>query len=211
MATASQRIAVIGSGISGLTAAHLLSQKHDVRVFEKNNYIGGHTHTVPVTLENETGRINYSVDTGFIVCNDRNYPNFLKFMEKLNVAVQPTEMSFSVKNTELNLEYNGYNLNTLFAQRRNLLRPRFIQFVRDILKFNRAAKQRLEQDEFDTTTLDEFLAELRLCPMLRENYLLPMVAAIWSCSVKQAGEFPLAFFLKFFLNHGLLDVQNRPQ
>jgi predicted NAD/FAD-binding protein len=211
MMTTSQQIAVIGSGISGLTAAHLLSQEHEVSVFEANDYIGGHTHTVPVTLETESGETSHCVDTGFIVCNDRNYPSFLKFMKKLGVAIQPTEMSFSVKNPAINLEYNGHNLNTLFAQRSNLLRPRFIRFVRDILYFNKTAKQRLEQGNSTNITLNEFLAELNLGSLLRDNYLLPMVAAIWSCSVRQAGEVPLAFFLRFFLNHGLLDVKDRPQ
>jgi len=144
MATSPQQISVIDSGIAGLTAANLLSQEHEVRVFEASDYLGGHAHTVPVNLETETGEISHWVDTGFIVCNDRNYPNFLKFMNKLNVAIQPTEMSFSVKNPALNLEYNGHNLNTLFPQRRNFLRPRFIRFVRDILYFNKTAKQRLE-------------------------------------------------------------------
>jgi predicted NAD/FAD-binding protein len=126
----------VGSGIAGLTAAHLLARKHDVSVFEANDYIGGHTHTVPVEMEGE----QYEIDTGFIVCNDRNYPNFLKFMDQLGVSLQPTEMSFSVRNDSENLEYNGHNLNTLFAQRKNLLRPRFIRLVSDILSFNKASK-----------------------------------------------------------------------
>lgn len=209
-----QNLAIIGSGIAGLTAAHVLSRRHRVTVFEANDYIGGHTHTVPVSLDQAGQTRDYQVDTGFIVCNDRNYPNFLRLLQKLNVAIQPTEMSFSVLNPALGLEYNGHNLDTLFAQRRNLLSPRFLRFVRDILRFNKAAKQQL--DSLSTTadepvTLDRFLAGLGLSPMLRDNYLLPMVAAIWSCSVRQAGEFPLDFFLRFFLNHGLLDIKNRPQ
>ena len=131
-----QRIAIIGSGISGLTCAYLLSREHDITVFEANSYIGGHTHTVPV----ETTCGSYEIDTGFIVCNDRNYPNFLSFMAKLGVALQATEMSFSVRNDAENLEYNGHNLNTLFAQRTNLVRPKFIRLVTDILKFNKASK-----------------------------------------------------------------------
>lgn len=202
-----QRIAIIGSGISGLTAAHLLHRNNEVTVFEAEDYIGGHTHTVPVESNGRT----VMVDTGFIVCNDRNYPNFLRFMDKLGVELQPTEMSFSVRNDAAALEYNGHNLNTLFCQRRNLLRPSFIRFVRDILAFNKLAKQALAEDRVGDQTLDEFLATAGLGQMLRDNYLLPMVAAIWSCSVKQAGGFPLRFFLQFFLNHGLLDVRNRPQ
>lgn len=202
-----QRIAIIGSGIAGLTTAYLLNRKHDISLFEANDYIGGHTHTVPVS----TAAGEFEIDTGFIVCNDRNYPNFLQFMDQLGVELQPTQMSFSVRNDALDVEYNGHNLNSLFAQRRNLLRPRFLGFVRDILRFNEAAKQALADDRVGDTTLAEFLASLRLGPMLRDNYLLPMVAAIWSCSVRQAGDFPLQFFLQFFLNHGLLDIRNRPQ
>ena len=203
----SQRIAIVGSGIAGLTAAHLLARKHDVSVFEANDYIGGHTHTVPVEMAGE----QYEIDTGFIVCNDRNYPNFLKFMDQLNVSLHPTEMSFSVRNDSENLEYNGHSLNTLFAQRKNLLRPRFIRLVSDILSFNKASKAAIAQQQIEDITLDEFLAQQNLGDRLRLNYLLPMVAAIWSCSVEQAGQFPLAFFLRFFLNHGLLDIKNRPQ
>ena len=203
----SQRIAIVGSGIAGLTAAHLLARKHDVSVFEANDYIGGHTHTVPVEMAGE----RYEIDTGFIVCNDRNYPDFLKFMDQLGVSLQPTEMSFSVRNDSENLEYNGHNLNTLFAQRINLMRPHFIRLVSDILSFNKASKAAIARQQIEDITLDEFLAQQNLSDSLRLNYLLPMVAAIWSCSVEQAGQFPLAFFLRFFLNHGLLDIKNRPQ
>ncbi len=203
----SRKIAIIGSGISGLTCAHLLQHKHDVTVFESNDYIGGHTHTVPVQVDGES----FMIDTGFIVCNDRNYPNFLALMTKLGVAVKPTEMSFSVRNPVLNLEYNGHNLNTLFSQRLNLFRPSFHRLVKDILKFNEVSKAALAAGEIDEISLDEFVAQHNLSRQFRENYLLPMVAAIWSCSLTQAGEFPLAFFLRFFLNHGLLDIKNRPQ
>jgi predicted NAD/FAD-binding protein len=206
-----KNIAIIGSGISGLTTAYLLSREHRVTVFEANDYIGGHTHTVPVALDQGTGLQHYEVDTGFIVCNDRNYPNFLNLLNQLDVALKPTEMSFSVKNPLLDLEYNGHNLDTLFAQRSNIFNPRFLRFVLEILRFNKAAKAHVESPDARALTLDAFLSDLRLSPMLRDNYLLPMVAAIWSCSVKQAGEFPLDFFLRFFLNHGLLDVKNRPQ
>jgi uncharacterized protein len=202
-----QRIAIIGSGISGLTTAHLLARDYNITVFEANDYIGGHTHTVPVQLDGQ----EYQIDTGFIVCNDRNYPHFLQFMQQLGVALRPTEMSFSVRNNALNLEFNGHNLNTLFSQRRNFLRPSFYRLVGDILKFNKTAKATIEAGQVAAITLDEFVATQHLSKQFRDNYLLPMVAAIWSCSVRQAGEFPLAFFLRFFLNHGLLDIKNRPQ
>lgn len=202
-----QRIAVIGSGISGLTAAYLLSGQHDVTLFEANDYIGGHTHTVPVEMD---GEIHF-VDTGFIVCNDRNYPNFLKLMDQIGIKLQDTEMSFSVTNKSLNLEYNGHNIHTLFAQKRNLLRPSFYVLLNDILRFNKAAKALLAEGNVSGHTLNGFLISMRLSNLFRDNYLLPMVAAIWSCSVKQAGEFPLKLLLRFFHNHGLLDINNRPQ
>jgi len=201
-----QKIAIVGSGISGLTSAYLLHEKHDITVFEANDYIGGHTHTIPVS--NADGEL--AVDTGFIVCNDRNYPNFLKFMSKLGVKLLPSEMSFSVKNPSLGLEYNGHNLNTLFSQRRNLLNPRFLGFVRNILKFNELAKLEHQRGAADIS-LQAFLNQHKFDSYFSDNYLLPMVGAIWSCSVNQAGHFPLRFFLRFFLNHGLLDVRNRPQ
>lgn len=204
---APQKIAIVGTGIAGLTAAHLLGRKHDITVYEANDYIGGHTHTVPVAIDDSS----FMIDTGFIVCNDRNYPNFLKLMDQLGVAVKPTEMSFSVRNNGLNLEYNGHNLNTLFAQRLNLVRPSFYRLVRDILRFNKASKATLAVAGNQNITLDEFIDTLDLSQQFRENYVLPMVAAIWSCSVKQAGQFPLAFFLRFFQHHGLLDIKNRPQ
>ena len=202
-----QRIAIIGSGISGLTTAYLLHKSHEITLFEANDYIGGHTHTVKVAQ----GEQSYDIDTGFIVCNDRNYPNFLKLMDKLNIAMQPTEMSFSVRNNPLGLEYNGHNLNTLFSQRRNLLRPKFYRLIRDILYFNEAAKKAIEEGVAENITLDTFVNQQSLSDIFKNNYLLPMAAAIWSCSMEQAGEFPLHFFLKFFLNHGLLDIKNRPQ
>ena len=202
-----QRIAIIGSGISGLTTAYLLHKSYEITLFEANDYIGGHTHTVKVAQ----GEQSYDIDTGFIVCNDRNYPNFLKLMDKLNIAMQPTEMSFSVRNNPLGLEYNGHNINTLFSQRRNLLRPKFYRLIRDILYFNKAAKKAIEEGVAENITLDTFVNQQSLSDIFKNNYLLPMAAAIWSCSLEQAGEFPLYFFLKFFLNHGLLDIKNRPQ
>jgi hypothetical protein len=204
---AGQRIAVIGSGISGLTSAYLLSQKHDVTLFEANDYIGGHTHTVPVEMDGVT----HMVDTGFIVCNNRNYPNFLKLMARLGIELQPTEMSFSVTNPALDLEYNGHSLNSLFAQRLNLLRPSFYRLLSDIMRFNKAAKALLAEDAETEGSLNEYLESMKFGALFRDNYLLPMVAAIWSCSIRQAGEFPLKLLLRFFNNHGLLDISGRPQ
>lgn len=201
-----QNIAIVGTGISGLTTAYLLHKQHRVTLFEANDYIGGHTHTIDVSTRD--GEL--AVDTGFIVCNDRNYPNFLQFMSKLGVQLRATEMSFSVKNPAIGLEYNGHNLNTLFSQRRNLFNPRFLGFVKSILNFNKAARE-VSEAESGGITLNQYLEAQGFSDYFRNNYLLPMVAAIWSCSLQQAGEFPLQFFLQFFRNHGLLDIRNRPQ
>lgn len=202
------KIAVVGSGISGLAAAHLLSAKHDVQVFEKNDYIGGHTATVEV----EVGGKAYAVDTGFIVFNDKTYPLFRRLMRELQVPWRDTEMSFSVMDKAQGLEYNGHNLNTLFAQRRNLFKPSFWRLIRGILAFNREAKAALARGEdLDHVTLGEFLQRHHLPQAVIDQYLLPMVAAIWSASLAEAEAFPLGFFLRFFENHGLLNVADRPQ
>lgn len=203
------KIAVIGSGIAGLTAAHLLSRQHVVEVFEKASHIGGHTATIPV----ETSAGTQGIDTGFIVFNDRTYPRFRQLLRELGVSWQDTEMSFSVQNPRTGLEYNGHNLRTLFAQKRNLFRPSFYRLLREIVRFNNTAKARLDQAgaELDTLTLSDFVAAEGFSTDLQENYLYPMCAAIWSASLAEASEFPLGFFLRFFLHHGLLDLKNRPQ
>ncbi|TCS37111.1 NAD(P)/FAD-dependent oxidoreductase [Reinekea marinisedimentorum] len=203
-----KNIAVIGSGISGLTAAYLLSKKHRVSVFEKNDYIGGHTATVEV---DDNGK-PLSVDTGFIVFNDRTYPLFLKLMAEIGIAKQPTTMSFSVSNQQTGLEYNGHNLDTLFAQRKNLLSPKFIGLIREILRFNKSC-QRLYYMGMDGNdeTLGSFLARENFSRFFAEHYILPMGAAIWSSSLQEMEAFELKFFIRFFQHHGLLDIQNRPQ
>jgi len=204
----SKRIAIIGSGISGLTCAYLLHKDNHISVFEANDYVGGHTATKQTDLDGKT----YAIDTGFIVFNDWTYPNFIKLLDQLGVKKQATEMSFSVKNSAENLEYNGNTINSLFAQRRNILRPSFLLLVRDILKFNKACK-RLAASNTDTDekTLIEFINELGLSNTFVYNYILPMCAAIWSSSVEDTKGFPLRFFLQFFNNHGLLNVTDRPQ
>lgn len=203
------RIAVIGSGIAGLTSAWLLQRKHQVTVFEKNNYIGGHTATKTVKVQGQ----DYQVDTGFIVFNDRTYPYFRAMMRELGVAWRDTEMSFSVRDPLTGIEYNGNNLNTLFAQRKNLLSRKFWRLIRGILKFNKAAKAAYAEQgaELDQKTLGAFISEQKLPKEVAELYLLPMVAAIWSASLSEAEAFPLGFFLRFFNNHGLLNVADRPQ
>ncbi|MFT5839441.1 MAG: putative NAD/FAD-binding protein [Flavobacteriales bacterium] len=206
--TMSKNIAIIGTGISGLTCGHLLHKKHDITLFEANNYIGGHTATKDVQVN---GR-QYAIDTGFIVFNDWTYPNFIKLMDKIGVQSQATEMSFSVKNISQNLEYNGNTLNSLFAQRRNILRPKFWRIIRDILKFNKVCKKgAAERTDYGLQTLHEFLVQHQFSDDFTYNYILPMCAAIWSTSLEDIKAFPFTFFLRFFNNHGLLNVTDRPQ
>lgn len=202
------RIAVVGGGISGMMSWYLLQQKHDVTLFEANDYLGGHTATVNVDV---AGR-SYAIDTGFIVFNDWTYPVFNRFLKELDVAFQPTQMSFSVKNSARNLEYNGNTLTSLFAQRRNLFRPSFWLMLRDIVRFNRLGKQLLATDNADLDlALGDFLDKYGFGTAIRDNYLLPMGAAIWSAGLADMPAFPLRFFLRFFNNHGLLNISNRPQ
>ena len=202
------RIAIIGAGISGLTAAYYLRQGHDLSVFEAAERIGGHTATVDVDWHGK----QYAVDTGFIVYNDWTYPNFIELLETLGVATRPTEMSFSVRCDKTGLEYGGNNLNTLFAQRSNLLRPSFHRMLRDILRFNREAVLDLEAGKLSADiTLGEYLTHKRYGEAFIQHYLLPMGSAIWSASIEGMNEFPLLFFIRFFKNHGLLSVNERPQ
>ncbi len=202
------KVAIIGAGISGLTTAWLLHNKHEITLFEKNSYVGGHTHTVDVQVQGNT----YAVDTGFIVFNDRTYPNFKALLRKLKVAWQDTEMSFSVRDSHSGLEYNGHNLNRLFAQRKNLLSPKFYRLLTGILEFNKQAQHAaMHEQNLDQITLGQFLEKHTIPKPVSDYYLLPMVAAIWSTSIVDAKSFPLGFFLRFFSNHGLLNVANRPQ
>ncbi|BFT29768.1 FAD-dependent oxidoreductase [Alteromonas sp. D210916BOD_24] len=202
------KIAIIGTGISGLTCAHLLHRNNDITVFEANDYIGGHTATKKIADGEQTQQI----DTGFIVFNDWTYPNFITLLNALGVSYQPTEMSFSVVSDKANLEYNGNNLNSLFAQRRNLLRPRFWRIIKDILRFNKACKSMVaEGRDTHSLTLQDIIDELGLIEDFARYYILPMCAAIWSSTLEQTRRFPLTFFLQFFNNHGLLNISHRPQ
>ena len=203
-----KNIAIIGSGISGLTSAYLLSKKHNVTVFEKNDYIGGHTATVDI----EKDGIPYAIDTGFIVFNDKTYPNYLALLDEIGIGKKATEMSFSVHNCHTGLEYNGHNLNTLFAQRRNLLNPKFWLLVKEILRFNKLCKGIYEADVYQPgLTLGEFLTVHKFSDFFAEHYILPMGAAIWSSSLEQMEEFEFRFFVQFFHHHGLLNIADRPQ
>ena len=203
------KIAIIGAGISGLTAAYRLSGRHEITVFEANDYIGGHTHTVDVELDDE----HHAIDTGFIVFNDWTYPNFIKLLDELAVPSRATSMSFSVRCDRTGLEYNGSSLNGLFAQRRNLFRPSFHRMLRDIMRFNREGLALAEDRQTDNdaeVTVGEFLKEHRYSREFADQYLLPMGSAIWSCPTGTFENFPIRFIAEFYRNHGLLSVRNRP-
>lgn len=202
-----KKIAIVGSGISGLTCGHILSKKHDVTVFEANDYIGGHTATIDVEKDGK----QYAIDSGFIVFNDRTYPRFEQLLARLNVKALPTEMSFSVHNALSQLEYNGNTLTSLFAQKRNLFRPRFWLFIKEILRFNTLCKQAFLDDKYDYQTLGELLEKERFSEFFSLHYILPMGAAIWSSSIDDMKAFSLRFFIQFFQNHGLLNITDRPQ
>ena len=199
------RIAVIGSGISGMVAAYHLSREHDITVYEAGHHIGGHTHTVDVEHQGAT----HAVDTGFIVYNDWTYPNFVDLIEELEVPWQPSNMSFSVRDEKTGLEYNGTSLNSLFAQRRNFVKPSFLRMVADILRFNRSAPALLA-DPSDGITLGDYLSAEGYSRYFVDHYIIPMGAAIWSSRPVDMLHFPARFFVEFFANHGFLSVDDRP-
>ena len=207
-AAPNQRIAVVGSGISGMAAAWYLSSRHQVTLFEAAERLGGHTATVDVELD----RRHYAIDTGFIVFNDRTYPHFQRLLTQLDVAVQPTEMSFSVHETQRDFEYNGHTLGSLFAQRRHLASPRFYRLLADILRFNRQASDDLRYERLPAAlTLAEYLDTWSFGSDFQRRYLLPMGAAIWSASLGEMRRMPALFFVRFFHHHGLLSLRQRPQ
>jgi predicted NAD/FAD-binding protein len=199
------RIAVVGAGVAGLYAAWRLARDHEVTIYEANAYAGGHTHTVDVEAE---GRL-WAIDTGFIVFNDWTYPNFIAMLSELGVGWQPSNMSFSLQCERTGLEYNGTSLNSLFAQRRNLLRPWFLRMIVDILRFNREARAELPGLACDTT-LGAWLDGHRYSPAFTERYIVPMGRAIWSAEAGAILGFPARFFIDFFARHGFLSVDDRP-
>ena len=199
------RIAVVGTGISGLVAAYLLSREHELTIFEADDHIGGHTHTHAVE---RFGR-RYAVDTGFIVFNERTYPNFIRLLDEIGVASQPTGMSFSVRCERTGLEYNGTDLNGLFAQRRNLLRPSFHRMVADILRFYREAPALLVDGD-PALTLGQYLERGHYSRPFVDQHIIPMGAAVWSTDARQMLDFPARYFVQFFDNHGFLVVNGRP-
>ncbi len=212
------RIAVVGSGISGLSAAHGLKDHARVTLFEAGDYFGGHTHTVDVTLPDASGRATtHGVDTGFLVFNTKTYPGLVRLFEDLQVDIAPSDMSFSVQVPQAfgrrTLEWNGYDLNTVFAQRSNLLRPRFWRLLLDILRFNRQATElALNNDDAALMVpLEDFLRQHDYGAVFRDWYLLPMLGCIWSCPTDQMLQFPVATMVRFCHNHGLIQVNGRPQ
>lgn len=202
-----QKIAIIGSGISGLACAYFLSDKFDVKIYEKNNYFGGHSNTVDVDYNGK----KIAVDTGFIVFNHQTYPNLKAFFELMKVDYEKSNMSFAVKIDDGKLEYSGTNLSTVFAQLKNAFNPQFIKMLLDIIKFNKKAVDILEK-EFDATyTLQNLVQDLQLGQYFTNYYLLPMSGAIWSCPLETMLAYPAQSFVRFFKNHGLLTVANQPQ
>ncbi|MBK1631697.1 NAD/FAD-binding protein [Thiohalocapsa halophila] len=202
----SERICVVGSGIAGLASAWLLSHRHQVTLVEKNDYFGGHTNTVMVDEDGE----RVPVDTGFIVYNTSNYPMLVRLFERLGVPTQESDMSFAASIGPGRLEYAGDNLNTIFAQRRNALSPRFLRMLVDIFRFGARCRHCLVHSTFDGRSLGEFLADEGLGDAFRDHYLLPMAAAIWSCPTAAMLDFPAESLARFFDNHRLLSPLERP-
>lgn len=199
------KIAIIGSGIAGNTLAYHLHKQHEITVFEAEQYIGGHTHTHNIRHEGQ----DISVDTGFIVFNDRTYPNFIALLSELNVAWRPSSMSFSVRCEESGLEYNGTSLNSLFAQRMNLFRPSFHKMIQDILRFNKSSLELL--GDGNEIKLGDYLKQGGYSQQFIDYYIIPMGSAIWSTDAKQMLAFPARFFVRFFHHHGMLTVNDRPE
>jgi predicted NAD/FAD-binding protein len=199
------KIAIIGSGISGLTAGHLLNRKHDISIFEANDYIGGHTHTHKLKVKNK----DYSIDSGFIVYNERTYPSFIKLLDQLGVERQLSTMGFSVKSTSEDYEYSGESINSLFAKRSNIFRVSFLKMLYEMYKFGKEADSSGLALNV-STTLGEYLKEKKYSKEFIHYFITPMGAAIWSTPANKVLDMPAYFFIKFFYNHGMLELSNRP-
>jgi predicted NAD/FAD-binding protein len=202
------RVAIVGAGISGLVVAHLLHREHDITVFEACDYAGGHTNTVRVDTPNET----HHIDTGFIVFNDRNYPNFERLLYRLGVASQPSSMTFSVSDGRGDFEYNGGSPNGLFAKRAHLLTPWFHRMIADLSRFNCAARELLAgPDEAQGPSLGDWLEQQRFSGPFIERLIVPQASAVWSADPRQMSSFPARFLAEFFDNHGMLGFRGRPR
>ncbi len=217
MSRAPLKVAVVGSGISGLAAAHTLHGQADITLFEAGDYFGGHTHTVDVTLPGPQGPVSHGVDTGFLVFNERTYPNLIALFAELGVQTAPSDMSFSVKVPDAAggkaLEWSGSSLNSVFAQRGNLVNWKFLRMLRDIVRFNRitTALARSGAPAAMLQPLADFLNDHRFSAEFRDWYFLPMMGCIWSCPTDQMLQFPVATMIRFCHNHGLLQITDRPQ
>jgi predicted NAD/FAD-binding protein len=199
------KIAIIGSGISGNTLAYHLNSNHQITLFESNSRVGGHSHTHEIEIFNQ----KLNVDTGFIVFNKKTYPHFLNLLHELKVPYENSAMSFSVKDSQKDFEYNGTNLNALFAQRKNLISPTFYKMIKEILRFNKNSTLLLKNNE--EISLGEYLDREAYSDFFKKYYILPMGSAIWSSDVKTMMTFPAKFFVRFFDNHGMLNINDRPQ
>lgn len=211
------KIAIVGSGISGLAAAHRLHGQAELSLFEAGSYFGGHTHTVDITLPADSGQVTHGVDTGFLVFNERTYPNLIALFAELGVETAKSDMSFSVQvpgvKSGAALEWSGSSLNTVFAQRSNAFNPRFMRMLRDVLRFNRLATDiAVHNAETELNQpLSAFLDQHAFSAEFRDWYFLPMLGCIWSCPTDQMLQFPVATMVRFCHNHGLIQVSNRPQ
>jgi predicted NAD/FAD-binding protein len=203
------RVAIVGAGVSGLVVAHLLQREHDITVFEAGEYAGGHTNTIRVDTPHET----HHVDTGFIVFNDRNYPNFQRLIERLGVRSQPSTMTFSVSDEVGDFEYNGGSANGLFAKRAHLVTPWFHRMIADLARFNRAARELIVRghDDGDGPSLAHWLEQHRFSRAFIDRLIVPQAAAVWSADPRQMWSFPARFLAEFFDNHGMLGFRNRPR
>ena len=202
-----EKIAIIGSGISGLSAAYLLSKKYDVYLFEKKNRLGGHTRTINV---NESSR-NIPIDTGFIVFNEKNYPDLTKFFQLLKIEYTDSDMSFAVSNKVPNIEYSGKTFLTLFANINNLFSLKFYKMIFEIKRLYTICNKLEINDKNSKLTLDNFLIENKFSDYLKKYHILPMISSIWSSNIEDVKKFPLITFINFFKNHALFNYKNRPQ
>ena len=201
-----KKIAVIGSGIAGISASYLLSSNYNVHLFEKNNYLGGHTRTVQVSADN-----NLSIDTGFIVFNDKNYPDLIKFFDHLDVQTANSEMSFAVSDVDYNIEYGGKNLKSLFAQYKNIFNISYLKMIYEIYCFYKLCKNTKLDKITNNYTIEDFLKKNNFSSYLKELHIYPLISSIWSANQRDISNFPLKLFLNFFNNHDLFNFKDRPQ